>query len=157
MGTLLNFMETMPFWYWLVFALALLLLEVVTGSTYMLWPATAAMIVGLLAIFPFQDQWQLQLLLFAGLTILLIIFAGPRIKPWLHKTREDHQLLNERGARKIGRVVAVDQGFESGVGQVRLDDTLWRARSEKGENFAAGTMLEIIDVEGAQLIVRAKS
>ena len=157
MSQLITFLETMPFWYWFVLAGALLLLEVTTGTTYILWPAAAALFVALLAIFPLGGLWQAQILVFAILTIVLTVLVGPKIKPWLHQAREDHQLLNERGARKIGRRVTVDQNFRNGAGQVRLDDTLWRAESENGEDHSAGAKLEISRVEGTKLIVRTGS
>jgi len=155
MTTIIHFLETMPFCYWLVLAAGLLLLEVMTGSTYLLWPATAAIFVGLTAIWPLQNNWQIQILLFTVITALLTLYAAPRVKPWLHRSRQDHQLLNERGARKVGRRVSVDRDFLNGAGQVKLDDTLWLAESINGENFEAGTSVEIARVDGTKLIVQA--
>ncbi len=155
MENFVEFLQTMPFWYWWVLAIGLLTIELMTGSTYFLWPAIAAALVGVFDIWPFDGAWQLQLLLFAGFTIALSIYAPSRVKPWLQKTQTDHLTLNERGAQKVGRKASVDGDFENGVGKVRLGDTLWLAESESGEDFAAGAQVEITRSEGTKLFVKA--
>ena len=153
MEDVLNFLQQMPFWYWWVLAAGLLLLEVMTGSSYLLWPAGAAILTGLLSLMPFDPNWQIELLFFAITTGLLLYFAAPRIKTWMHRTRQDHDLLNERGARKVGRRVVVDTGLVNGRGQVRLDDTLWLAETENGKDYPAGARLKIVATEGTKLIL----
>ena len=157
MENLIDFLSTMPFWYWWVFALALLTIELITGSTYFLWPAIAAALVGFVDIWPLDGQWQIQLILFSIITIVLSIVAPPKVKPWLHRTQADHMTLNERGAQKIGRKATVDQAFVNGAGKVRFGDTLWLADSESGEDFSAGVQVEIVAAEGTKLIVKAAS
>ncbi len=155
MEQIVHFFETIPFWYWWILTLGLLALEVMTGTTYLLWPAAAAVITGFSALFPFSNSWQLQILLFTITTGILMMIAAPRLKPWLASARHDHELLNERGTRKIGRKVSVNSDFSNGNGHVRLDDTLWLAESETGEDYPAETKLEITRVEGAKLYVKA--
>ena len=152
-----EFLSAMPFWYWWVFAIALLTIELMTGSTYFLWPAISAAVVGFFDIWPLGDAWQLQLMLFAGFTIALSIFAPPHVKPWLNKTQADHFTLNERGAQKIGRRAMVESAFENGAGKVRLGDTLWLAESETGENIEKDAQVEITRSEGTKLFVKALS
>ena len=122
-----------------------------------LWPAIAAALVGFVDIWPLDGQWQIQLILFSIITIVLSIVAPPKVKPWLHRTQADHMTLNERGAQKIGRKATVDQTFVNGAGKVRFGDTLWLADSESGEDFSAGVQVEIVAAEGTKLIVKAAS
>ncbi len=154
MQALIEFLTTMPFWYWWVFAALLLVIELSTGSTYFLWPAIAAVIVGLFSLSPVGAFWQMQLLLFAATTVGLSFFAPPYVKPWLQRSQADHQMLNDRGAQKIGRRASVDEDFVDGAGKVRLGDTLWLAESEDGENFAAGVSVVVTRVDGVKLFVR---
>ncbi len=154
MESLIEFLQTMPFWYWWVFAVVLLSIELLTGSTYFFWPAIAAVAAGFLDIGPLDGQWQLQLLVFAVVTILLSIYAPSRVKPWIHRTQADHLTLNERGAQKIGRRATVSQAFHNGTGKVRLGDTLWLAESETGEDFAEGAQVMIAGAEGSKLFVK---
>ena len=62
----------MPFWYWFVLAAVLLIVEIATGTTYFLWPAAAATVVGFLDLWPLEGEWRLQLLVFAVVTVLLL-------------------------------------------------------------------------------------
>ncbi len=151
---MVGFLATMPFWYWFVLAALLLIVEISTGTTYFLWPAAAATLVGFADIWPLGGAWREQLFLFAVVTVLLTVFATPKVKPWLHKSRKDHPNLNERGAQKIGARVRVEEEFASGRGRVRFADTVWSAESEKGENFARGAEVEIVRVDGARLFVK---
>lgn len=157
MDAVFSYLETMPFWHWWVLAVVLLFIEIATGSTYFLWPAAAAALVGVSDIWPFDGNWQAELALFAVITILLTIFATPRVKPWLHRTRSDHLTLNERGAQKIGKRAVVDEAFMNGAGRVKFGDTVWAAESASGENFAEGAAVEITAVDGAKLFVKAAS
>lgn len=155
MDGLITFLSDMPFWYWWVLVLVFLVIELMTGSTYFLWPAAAALVSGFFDLGPLDGAWQLQLIVFAVVTIALSIIAPPYVKPWLHKSQADHLTLNERGAQKVGRRVTVDAGFSNGAGKVRLGDTLWLAESENGENFADGAVVEITRAEGVKLYVKA--
>ncbi|MBT8472183.1 MAG: NfeD family protein [Marinicaulis sp.] len=154
MEAIIEFFSTMPFWYWLVAATILLVIEIVTGSTYFLWPAIAAAVTSVAALFGFVP-WQAELFLFATSTIALSVIAPPYVKPWLHRTQADHPNLNQRGAQKIGRRATVDVTFTNGVGKVRLGDTLWLAESENGEDFEEGEKVVVAKAEGTKLIVKA--
>jgi membrane protein implicated in regulation of membrane protease activity len=147
----------MPFWYWWVLAVILLVVEISTGSTYFLWPAAAAVVIGGLDIWPLDGAWRIQLALFAGITTVLIIFATPRVKPWLHKSQKDHVNLNERGAQKVGKRATVVEAFANGTGRVKFGDTVWLAEGADGANFAVGAEVEITGADGAKLFVKAAS
>lgn len=151
------FLETMPFWYWFVLAVALLIVEISTGTTYFLWPAAAATVVGFADLWPLDGNWRLQLLIFAVITVVLTVYATPKVKPWLARSQKDHLTLNERGAQKIGKRVIVEDAFSAGEGRVRFGDTVWAAQSENGENFAKGAEVEIVRVDGTKLFVKAPS
>ncbi|GJL94038.1 MAG: membrane protein [Hyphococcus sp.] len=155
MASLIEFFSTMPFWYWWVFAAGLLVIELLTGSTYFLWPALSAALVGFFSVWPLGDAWQMQLFIFAAFTVALSAFAPRYVKPWLNNSQADHFTLNERGAQKIGRRVSVDENFERGAGKVRMGDTLWLAESETGEDFIAGAEVEVTRTEGTKLYVKA--
>ena len=106
-------------------------------------------------IWPFGGQWQVQLIIFAIITVVLSVIAPPYIKPWITRTREDHLTLNQRGAQKIGKRATVDQKFTNGIGKVRFGDTLWLAESESGEDFTEGASVVITSAEGTKLVVKA--
>lgn len=156
MSELVEFLTTMPFWYWWVLAVTLLILELMTGSTYLLWPATAAALVGFADIWPLNEAWRLQLALFASLTIMLTIIAPRYVKPWIRNSQSDHFNLNDRGAQKIGRSVSVNQAFTNGVGRVKMGDTVWLAEADDGMNYPEGAEVTVMRTEGSKLIVTSK-
>lgn len=151
----IEFLTTMPFWYWWAFAVILLVIELATGSTYFLWPSASALVVGLFAISPLGSYWQLQLLMFASVAILLSLWQPRRVKEWIHSARADRPNLNESGAQKVGARVTVEKTFVNGSGKVRLGDTLWLADAETGEDYAEGDQLVVTSVRGVKLIVGA--
>lgn len=155
MGGFVDFLTTMPFWYWWVLAVALLIVEIFTGSTYFLWPAAAATLVGFADIWPLDGAWRLQLALFAVVTVVLAIVGPPRAKRWIHASQSDHLTLNERGAQKVGKRALVEEAFTNGVGRVKYGDTVWLAESVSGEDFAEGASVEITGSEGAMLFVKS--
>jgi membrane protein implicated in regulation of membrane protease activity len=155
MDWLFDYLASMPFWHWWVLAVVLLVVEISTGSTYFLWPAAAAVVVGAADLWPFDGNWQAQLALFAVITIALTVFATPRVRPMLNRSRKDHLTLNERGAQEIGKRATVETAFENGSGRVTYGDTAWLAESETGENFAAGVAVVVVRAEGSKLVVKA--
>lgn len=154
MGGLADILATMPFWYWWVLAVILLVVEISTGSTYFLWPAAAAVVVGFADIWPFDGAWRMQLALFAVLTVVLTVFGAPRAKRWIHASQSDHLMLNERGAQKIGKRAVVEEAFSNGTGRVKFGDTVWLAESPTGEDFAEGASVEITGSDGGKLFVK---
>ena len=93
-------------------------------------------------IFP-ELAWELQLTLFAVLSIVTVFVS----RRYLQKNREeDGSTLSQRGKRYIGLTVVVGETIKNGVGKVRIEDTLWRAR---GPDTPAGEQVKIVDIDGA--------
>lgn len=151
MDAFISFLTSMPFWYWWVFAVVLLVIELSTGSTYFLWPAVAGLLVGLISVTPMGAFWQVQWLAFATLTIILFVWTPAPVRRWLYRTRSDRPLLNEGLAQKIGQRGVVDETFVNGAGKIRLGDTLWLAQSEWGENLEAGSPVEVTAASSVSL------
>lgn len=152
MEALIDFMQAMSLWHWLAFAAILLVLEVLSGvTTFLLWPAAAALIVGLLNLFGFMD-WQADLIAFAMITLVLLwvgqVYIRPRMKGG------DKEYLNERGARMIGQVGEVTVDFVNGQGRINLDDTRWSALSEDDSDLDLGAKVIVTKVDGTKVTVR---
>lgn len=135
-------------WHWLVLGLVLLISEMMSGTSYLLWPAFAALATALVS-FTGATNWIVDVTLFAVLTIALTAFGRPLVQRW----RNDGGLLNlnERGQALVG-VRATLTNFADGVGAVKINDTIWRAVSE--DALAAGDHVEIASVDGTTLRVK---
>ena len=144
--TLLNAMDGPR---WLILGVVLLVLEVVTGTTYVLWVAAAALIVGLLTLL-LPLGWPLQLSLFFVLSIVLLVVGHKYFRPRVIGAEDSD--LNDRAKSMVGMRVKAIADFDTGRGRVQVGDTQWRAEMETG-NASEGQELRIASVRGTTLIV----
>jgi len=151
MDWLIDALQQLEFWHWLALGLVLLLAELVTGSTYLLWPAVAAWITGLAAML-LGVTWPVQLIIFALAAIALVLFARPLVKNRLLMGPDTD--VNEPGKQMAGARAVAAQAFEGGIGRVRLGDTEWRASCGEDEIIAEGDAVEVVGADGATLAVR---
>jgi inner membrane protein len=147
-----EFITGIEYWHWLLLGLVLLIAELATGSTYLLWPAVAAWIVGVAALV-LPIGFAPQLTIFSIATIALTITGRTYIRgKWLTQGGDPH--LNEPAARLIGAVAYAAGDFHEGAGRVKLADSEWRA--ESADPIAAGDAVTVLAVDGATLKVRRK-
>lgn len=151
MDGLLQTFAGVEYWHWLALGLVLLLVELVTGTTYLLWPAVAAWVTGLAAMIV-PMPFTVQLIIFAVSVVLLLLFARPLVRNRLLAGPESD--LNEPGRQLTGaRGVAV-AAFAQGEGRVKLGDTEWRAESD--DAISAGDTVEVLGVNGSSLKVKRR-
>ena len=140
-----------PGWLWLIGGVVLLIAEVIAPGFSLIFIGAAAIATGLLALFSGVGV-VLQLGLFALLAFLAARVGGRRF----YASRYDYSadpLLNDRGARLLGRVVVVVQPVDANGGRVRVGDGEWSAR---GGPAAIGERVRIVDVDGNCLKVEAE-
>ena len=139
----MEWFENIVFWHWWILAGLLLILELTAPTYFFLWLGIAAAATGLLLlVFP-SIPIELQLVLFAVLSVAAVII-------W-RKYREsnpvvsDQPNLNRRGEQYSGRVFTLGQPIVNGVGKVTVDDSTWRV---KGPDLPAGTKVRVDGVDG---------
>lgn len=140
-----------PGWLWLIGGVVLLIAEVIAPGFSLIFIGAAAIATGLLAMLLGAGVVP-QLGLFAILAFLAARIGGRRF----YASRYDYSsdpLLNDRGARLLGRVVVVVQPVDSHGGRVRVGDGEWTAR---GGPAAIGERVRIVDVDGNCLKVEAE-
>lgn len=144
--------ESLRFWHWLVFGAALLVVELgFAGTVFLLWLSAAAIITGVAMIVAPALSWQLQVLVFSIAAVLTLLVT----RAWLKRRpiQTDRPALNRRGTAYIGRQFTLKHPIENGAGELIVDDTLWRIA---GPDLPAGSVVEILDVEGTRLRVAAR-
>ena len=135
-------------WTWLTLGAALLVIEVITPGTFVLWwLGISAILVGLLSLV-IDLAWQVELIAFALLTLVTTL-------AWLRLGRRpkaaiDRSFLNRRTEAFIGRVFTVETPIRNGRGTVRIDDTVWRVG---GPDCPAGSRVKVARVDGPLLMV----
>lgn len=150
MDTLITMLDGLGPQHWLVLGLILLIAEMATGTTYLLWPAVAAFITAVIS-FLGLTNWIADIGIFAVLVIALTAFGRPLVKRWRQAHVGANEKLNERGRSLVGSQ-AIVAAFANGVGSVKVNDTIWRAVSD--EPLEAGQSVEIAGVDGATLKVK---
>jgi membrane protein implicated in regulation of membrane protease activity len=122
-----------------------LIVEVITGSGWLLWPAGSAAAVGLLIFFA-PLSTPVQAVLFAGLTIVTT-YVGRRYLRNVHVPGRD---VNDPHARLIGH-----RGQIVGAGRVFVDGKEWPAELEGDGALVAGAPVVVTALlGGARLRVR---
>jgi membrane protein implicated in regulation of membrane protease activity len=144
---MLNFLQDLTWWHWWIVAAVLAALETFIPGALAIWFAAAALLLGavLLAV---PIRWELQLVLFGFLSVLatLLWWRFGRSK----RDESTQPMLNQRGARYVGRVFTLAEAIEEGSGKVELGDTVWLVQ---GADAPAGTRVRVVGVKGAELQV----
>lgn len=147
---ILAFLETMNATKWGLIGIGLIGLELVTGTTYVLWPAAAAIILAV-GVFLLPLTWEMQFLIFAILSVILLFVGHFYLRP-LMKSDEPSDTNNPVRAM-VGRRVVAFSDFENGEGRVTVGDTQWKASTD-GEDPKTGDALVITNVVGTTLNVQ---
>ncbi|MCJ8519535.1 membrane protein implicated in regulation of membrane protease activity [Pseudorhizobium tarimense] len=149
---LASLFSTLGPWSWWIFGIVLLAAELLAPGVFLVWIGLAAIIIGALSLLLWEAAfwaWQLQLVLFAGLAIVLA-FAGRRF--YSDKGESDQPLLNRRGESLVGRTATLHEPIREGRGRIHLDDTWWPVI---GPDLPAGTRVRVISAEGRDVRVEA--
>lgn len=139
------------FWHWWALALLLVTLEVFVPSTFLLGPAGAALIIGVLALIVPGVPLGWLILIFAILAIALTIAIRNYVRQ--HPPDSDRPMLNRGAARLVGQSITLDEDLIDGRGSVKIGDSRWRARTADGRTIRRGRPVQVSDHDGAELIV----
>jgi inner membrane protein len=138
-----------PYWWWLIAAVALGILELLAPGFFLVWMGVAAAVTGIIvALLPIPLPWQLGLF---ALLAFASVFAG-RLYYARNPVPTSDPNLNARATRLIGRTVTVESAIENGAGRVRVGDGVWNAR---GPDAPAGASVVIVAADGTSLTVEA--
>ena len=152
---LMEFIDLLGPWNWAIFGLILLALEVMLPSTFLLWPGLSALVVGVVTLVLGTQNpvwpWQLQLIIFLVLSLVIAFFGNKYVKQRNLEASEADG-LNERGAQLVGQTGIVADPIVNGHGRIKIGDTTWRA---SGPDAKAGQSVKIIGYEGGTLQVEA--
>ena len=152
MQDFLNIFLDSSHWQWWGVAVLLFGAEVLAPSFFLLWPGLAAVVTGFIVyLFP-EMGWGLQLLIFIVLALTSTV-VGRRYFSQTQK-ETDQPGLNKREVQLIGQKLTLETEMKDGKGRINLGDSTWSAKSHDGEVIKKGQRVEIIDADGATLIIK---
>ncbi|MCG8380785.1 MAG: NfeD family protein [Gammaproteobacteria bacterium] len=145
---MLNWLIPLQIWHWLIFAVLLIIVEIILPTTFMLWMAISAGVVGVILLFSPTLNWEVQFLIFAFVSVISVFLGRTYVQTFYKST--DNPTLNRRGEQYINKTFVLDSPMENGKGKIRIDDTLWQIT---GTDCPAGTRVIVTRLEGAALCV----
>ena len=137
-------LENLNYLHWLVFGLALIIVELFLWSMFLLWIGASAITISIVFYLYPDVSWGLQVLSFILLAAISTFLAK---KYFPVKTVDDELSINAK--RHIGKECIV-VSIENSIVKVRLGESLWFA---KGCEMSVGQKVQIVDLDSSTLIV----
>jgi hypothetical protein len=138
-------------WHWWVLGMILLGIEAFAPGFFFLWLGIAAGLVGLIMLIDPNLSWQVQIILYALLSVASILVW----RFWLRTSLippTDYPTLNRRAEQYMGRTLTLEYPIVNGRGRIRVDDSWW---SVEGEDLPAGTFVRVVELDSTILRVEA--
>jgi membrane protein implicated in regulation of membrane protease activity len=136
---------------WILVAVICGAIEIFTVGFWFLWLAIAAVVVALLVQFGLLPTLEMQLLIFAIFTLLLIIFTRPLIMRFVKSNDKVSNVKALIGQHGITITPIVPMQF----GQVKVNGEVWTAIAE--EELEENIRVEVIGIDGVKLLVKKAS
>ena len=138
----------MELWFWIAIAVVMAIAEAATAQLVSLWfigGAVGAIIVTLL-----QGPLWLQILVFALVSLALLLLLRPVLKKYMQKG-----LVQTNVDALIGRKALVIERIDNlhATGRIKLDGTDWTARSVNDAVIEADSEVVIRSIEGVKALV----
>lgn len=140
--------QALPY-IWLAVIVITAIVEGLTTQLVSIW-FTVGAVAGFLGSLFGAPLW-LQLVLFAGVTVITLAATRPLVKKMIHFKKED-----TNAGRCIGKEALVLHEINNQInaGQVNVLGNVWTARSDDGSVIPAGAKVLVKKIEGVKLIVQ---
>ena len=144
----MEWLEQIEFWHWWVLAAVLMAVEVFAPTTLFLWMGISAGAVGLLVLVANDIGWEIQILLFAIISVVSVVAWRQYAR--LHPASSDDPLLNRRAEQCVGRLFSLEEPIVNGRGRVKVDGVFWKI---EGDDLEAGNRVKVVGADGVILKV----
>ena len=139
----------MPWWGWIVLGTVILISEIIVSTDfYLVFFAASAVIVSLLVLLGVSLPVSAQWLLFAALSIGMLVLFRARLREKIKTREQDVDKLEDEIA------VATEQLAAGGTGQAELRGSAWRARNIGELDLKVGDRCRVERVDGLVLSIR---
>lgn len=141
----------MEYYYWLIAAIVLVIVEICTAGFGVLCFALGAAFSALVSGLGGSFTWQI--LVFVVVSLLTFIFLRPVVVRFLDKKSKD---VKTNAEAIIGRKGIVSERIDASqhTGRVAIDGDDWKAVSEDGSVIEKGTDVEIIKLDSIIVTVK---
>ena len=141
----------MDYYYWLIAAIVLVIIEICTAGFGALCFAIGAAFSALVSGLGGNLTWQI--VVFAVVSLLTFIFLRPVVMKFLDKKSKD---VKTNAEAIIGRKGIVSERIDAlqHTGRVAIDGDDWKAVSEDGSVIEKGADVEIVKLDSIIVTVR---
>jgi membrane protein implicated in regulation of membrane protease activity len=137
---------------WWILALLLIAGELLLPGYFLLWIGIAAAAMGVvLWVLPTLGMLA-QAIVFGVLAFVACVLYAKFLRPRLERSEPGNERLNRRGEQMIGQRYELIEPIVNGRGKARVGDGQWLV---SGPDLPAGTVVEVVAVDGTTLQVRA--
>ncbi len=135
---------------WLIIALLAGIIEAVTTTLVSVWLALGAVCAAACAGFGLSTT--LQCIVFAAVSLVLLILTAP-----LGARFRETSKTATNADRLIGKIGIVTEEVDAleGTGEVKVAGQRWSVQVRGGEKLSVGTQVEVLEIVGAHLVVKA--
>lgn len=139
-------LSMMP-WIWLGLTVILIVIECLTSGLTTIWFAAGSFLMIFAAII--KCPLWLQIVLFAVISMLLLIFARPILKKKLSSKK-----IRMNSDAIIGEKAVVTQAVsEMQKGAIKINGLEWTAATEENQTFNAGDICTVKEIKGATAFI----
>lgn len=132
---------------WILIAIACLIVEITTGTLYVL-----CFSIGAAFTIPFALlglNWYVQVIVFAIISTLSIFFLRPIALKYMHNKER-----KSNADALIGRTGKVVETIKSNdYGRVAIDGDVWKAKTSDGKEIEIGQTVKVVDRESIIITV----
>jgi membrane protein implicated in regulation of membrane protease activity len=133
---------------WAIVLVVTVVVEVCTMQLVSIWFAVASLVT--LVCSTFVDSTLVQLAIFVGVSLVLLVFTRPILKRLVVQSRQSTNYDLDVG--KVATVIeTVDASTQTG--RVSLNGVDWNAKSVDGSVIESGSRVVVQKVEGSKLLV----
>lgn len=140
------------FWVWIIILVLTVIFEILTTDLTSMWFSLGAFAALLLNLFVKDNLWWLQVVIFAVVATVSIIFFKPLLKK---------KMMNQKAKTNIDAlinktVVVVEPIAPNSPGTIKTEGIEWTAVTET-DSFEPGDLVEIVSVAGNTFTVKKLS
>lgn len=135
--------------FWIAIAIVAAVLEGCTVQLVSIWFAVGAIASAITAVF--TDNLLIQLAVFVIVAIICIAVTRPLAKRFKNR----HGEVATNCDRYIGKVaeVIVDVNNTESIGQIKVEGSVWSAKSTTDDILPVGTKVKVNAIEGVKMVV----
>ena len=132
---------------WAVIIIATIVIELATDNLVTIWFSLGA-VAALIALALGASEW-IQLIVFVGASAIFLIATRPLTKRMMQRS-----IIKTNADKVIGQVGVVTSKITPGeIGEVKVDNNLWRAINLDGKTFEEGEKVLIDAISGIKVVV----